>query len=198
MPGGYGQGAYCERPYRLPSFQVKLNPYNAFIFQKSLKSFTPLNKPMADINIPLPDRTFARSKGCWNCTHAGDPATVGLPHWLNECRPRDERKILAPLKDELAKIPAEDKRTSTKARRSELLKVIEKHAQLIEAHETAIREGKVIRCTNRLCKDPGDFKSHRFLCDQWSGATGASLAQGGAATADMLPEELKDVFGDGN
>lgn len=151
-----------------------------------------------DISVPKGRSFYANGLLVHNCKHAGDPATVGVPHWLNVCRPRDEAAILKPLKDQLAAIPAHDKRAKTKARRSELLRVIDKHAQIIQAHEDAITKGEVVRCTNRLCKDPGDFKSHRFLCDQWSGTTGAALAQGGAKTSDMLPGELYDRFGDGN
>ncbi len=44
--------------------------------------------------------------------------------------------------------------------------------------------------------DKGDFKSHRFLCDQWSGKTGASVARAGAAP-DKLPGELMEIHGDG-
>jgi hypothetical protein len=39
--------------------------------------------------------------------------------------------------------------------------------------------------------------NHRFLCDKWSAAQGASVAREGAAP-DKLPEELKDIHGDGN
>lgn len=152
-----------------------------------------------DISVPGGRSFYANGLLVHNCKHAGDPKTVGLPHWKAVCRPRDERAIIKPLKDQLTAIPAGDRRPATKAKRSQLLKAIDKHAQIIDAHEAAITKGEVVRCTNRLCKDPGDFKSHRFLCDQWSGASGASLARGnGAATDDMLPEEMKDVFGDGN
>lgn len=153
---------------------------------------------MPQQKIVLRDRLFARSKGCWNCRHAGDPATVGLVFWKTHARPRDEKILVAKHKEALAAIPAQDKRPATKAKRSHLLRVIDRNVSMLDASERAIGAGELIRCTCVTCKDPGDFKSHRFLCDQWSGATGASLAAGGGATADMLPEEMKDVFGDGN
>jgi hypothetical protein len=52
-------------------------------------------------------------------------------------------------------------------------------------------------CRNRLAPQGGGFKSDKFLCDQWSGAQGASVARGGQK-ADALPEEIKDKIGDGN
>lgn len=153
---------------------------------------------MTKTRIPLKDRTFIRTKGCWNCKHAGDPATVGLVYWKQHARPRDELRVKF-FKEQLASIPAADTSKPTKAKRASLLKVIEDTTRVIDAFEKAVGDGLAVRCTNMLCKDPGEYKSHRFLCDQWSGATGASLAQSGAPkTADMLPGELHDRFGDGN
>ena len=87
---------------------------------------------------------------------------------------------------------------STRATVKKHVKAIEENTRRLDGVEGSIANGELIRCTNTLCKDPGDFKSHRFLCDQWSGATGASLAGAGGGTADMLPEEMMDVHGDGN
>lgn len=83
------------------------------------------------------------------------------------------------------------------------LAAVEGAATRIQEAEDTIKSGAAIRCTNRLVQssaDPNkasDFKNHRFLCDQWSPATGASVARAGQA-ADKLPEELKDIHGDGN
>ncbi len=152
---------------------------------------------MVKTRIPLTDRTFARSKGCWNCMHAGDP-TVGLTYWKTHARPRDELRVKF-FKEQLAAVPANDTSKYAKAKRSSMLKVIEDTTRVIDAFEKAIDDGMTIRCTSMICKDPGEYKSHRFLCDQWSGKPGASLAQSGAPkTADMLPGELHDRFGDGN
>lgn len=157
-----------------------------------------MNKSMPQQKIVLRDRLFARSKGCWNCSSAGDPVTVGLVFWKTHARPRDELVLIRPHKDAVAAIPAGDKRMATKAKRAKLLTAIEENTRRLDGVEASIKNGELIRCTNRRCKDIGDFKSHRFLCDQWSGAAGASLAAGGGATSDMLPDEMKDVFGDGN
>lgn len=83
------------------------------------------------------------------------------------------------------------------------LTAVEGAATRIEEAEDTIKSGNAIRCTNRLVQssaDPNkasDFKNHRFLCDQWSAATGASVARAGQG-ADKLPDELKDIHGDGN
>lgn len=153
---------------------------------------------MTQTRIPLQDRTFIRSKGCWNCKHAGDPVDVGLVYWRQTARPRDELRVKF-FKEQLAAIPAGDQSKAAKGKRSKMLKVIEDTTRVIDAFEKAVADGLAVRCTNLLCKDTGEYKSHRFLCDQWSGATGASLAQSGAPkTADMLPGELHDRYGDGN
>lgn len=150
-----------------------------------------------DISVPVGNSFYANGLLVHNCSKAGDPG-VGMAFWKNHARPRDERILIRPHKEKLAAIPAQDQRQATKAKRSQLLKVIERNAGMLDATERAIAAGELIRCTSLTCKDPGDFKSHRFLCDQWCAATGASLAAGGGPTADMLPEEMKDVFGDGN
>lgn len=152
-------------------------------------------------NIPLTDRTFARSKGCWNCKHAGTP-DVGVAYFRSSCRPRDEARI-ASLKIQLADIPptlglGDAASRANDAKRDGLLRMIEENTTMLDALEKAVADGKAIRCINPRCANDGDFKSFRFLCDQWSGVTGASLASKGTATEDMLPEELKDRVGDGN
>lgn len=73
---------------------------------------------------------------------------------------------------------------------------IENGVKILDGAEQAIAEGK-----QGLCKLPGsgtsDYKSDKYLCDQWSAASGASVARAGQKP-DMLPEELKDRHGDGN
>ncbi len=155
---------------------------------------------MANTRIPLKDRSIVRTKGCWNCKSAAAPAD-GLAFWKTEKRPQDDARV-AQLKLKLADVPA-GKDPKLKGRRSALLKLIEATVRPIDAFEKAIGDGLVVRCTNKLCPDKSDFKSHRFLCDQWSGVTGAKLAAtaGGSLLGDLsdaLPAELKDRFGDGN
>lgn len=150
-----------------------------------------------DISVPKGRSFYANGLLVHNCRFAGDPETVGLVHWKTHARPRDELVLIRPHKDAVA-AAAGDNRMSTRAKVKKLVTAIEENTRRLDGVETSIKNGELIRCTNTRCKDPGDYKSHRFLCDQWSGVTGASLASGGDETADMLPEEMKDKYGDGN
>ena len=52
-------------------------------------------------------------------------------------------------------------------------------------------------CTNLRAPEGGGYKAHNFLCNEWSGAQGASVAREGQK-ADDLPGDLYAKHGDGN
>lgn len=77
---------------------------------------------------------------------------------------------------------------------------IEQATAHVERFEASIKHGDPILgqmalCTERTSTKYGTYVSDRFLCDRWSGATGASVAREGGRLDD-LPEELRDKLGD--
>lgn len=111
-----------------------------------------------------------------------------MRRWHQDHRPTIDQQI-ATMKERVIKL------TSRGAAKTQVER-IEQAVNRRDAAELAIANGFYAVCNNRLCPDRGDFKNHRFLCDQWSGKTGASVARAGAA-ADKLPGELMEIHGDG-
>lgn len=142
--------------------------------------------PMPKAKLPLLNRTFERTQGCWNCKHFAS-ADASLQHWLTACRPREDARISQAKQAAIQQPPHLIKGA---------IDAVERAVGILDGSERAIREGKM-----GLCRAPGsqnsDFKSDKFLCDRWSATQGASIARAGQK-ADDLPEELKDKHGDGN
>lgn len=181
------------------------------------------SSPMTKVNIPLPGRTFERTQGCWNCKHYGS-VEASLQHWKVAARPQEEARI-AKTKQEITDGPVIDMNAVSRLRtlgRNNLctcgsqqkykrchmdsdriadqlvgrIKAIEEATRTLDGAERAIADGYMSLCLLPGNRD-GDYKSDAYLCDKWSGAEGASVARAGQK-ADMLPEELKEIHGDGN
>ena len=178
------------------------------------------------VNLPLIGRTVSKTQGCYNCFHAeADPVKV-LERWKTVDRPARDLQI-AEAKQAAASAGnfdpgavarfaktgrndqcpcgsgAKYKRChldKDKASESVMKRIegIENATRIADNIEAAIGQGLYMICKNRGKPDKFDtYVNHRFLCDQWSAAQGASIAREGAAP-DKLPEELKDIHGDGN
>jgi hypothetical protein len=123
----------------------------------------------------LPDRTFGRGQGCWNCIHSKDPVN----RWF-------------------------DKRPGMLARGVHLAEqslMGEKHPIVIQirravaAVDQAIAHRGLFVCDVGLTatgEPVGDFVASAYLCSRWTGRDGASLARGPDGKLDDLPEELRD------
>jgi hypothetical protein len=126
----------------------------------------------------LPDRTFARSQGCWNCIHAKSP----VDRWLQKRAQKLEYAVRVALQSQLGESDPQ---------------VIPIRRQ-IDQFDGMIARREVFACDvgrtqNRKggTEPVGDFVASAFLCDRWTGRDGASLARDGSKLDD-LPEELRD------
>lgn len=130
------------------------------------------------------DRVFERTQGCWNCRWS-QRATA----FWTERRQWDLNKALtismtSPLGEEDPKV--------------------QNIKNMVNKVDHGVASGSLLRCVSipkgrSANGDPvGDLVVHNYLCDRWSGATGASVARGGQKP-DTLPEELADkIDGSGN
>lgn len=143
---------------------------------------------MAGIKLPLLNRTFERTQGCWNCKHVGDVATTRA-RWQQDHRPAFDQKVAALKTHVLTLHPSQVK---------EAVQKIDDMVVRADAIERSIEEGLTVVCTRRQGGAQTDFVSARYLCDHgWDAAVGASVARGGQRPDTPL-DELKDIHGDGN
>lgn len=175
------------------------------------------------VNVPLKGRTQERTQGCWNCRHAVTDVAEVMQEWKTADRPRREAQIaeakaratatggvdLAALtrqKNTNRNDPcpcgsgAKYKRChldKDKAAADVMKRIdgIENATRIMDNIEGAIGQGLYMICKNKLSGH--QYVNHRFLCDKWDAAQGASVARAGQGP-DKLPEELKDIHGDGN
>lgn len=177
------------------------------------------------VNLPLIDRTVERTQGCWNCFHAETDATKVMERWKTVDRPKEEARV-AEAKQIAASSSNIDPGATARAAKTgrndpcpcgsggkykrchlekdreadrvmKRIEGVENADRILRNLDVAIAEGIYAICKNRVSPKYDTYTNHRFLCNQWSGAQGASVARAGQ-TADMLPEEIKDVIGDGN
>ena len=117
-------------------------------------------------------RTIERTRGCWNCKHWTND-DLAKNHWL-KLRQQDLTTGLA--------VANNDPRG-------------EEHPQVVNIRRMVHTADRGIALgVFGICmagKSPGDFCHNAYLCDHWSGKTGASVATEGAPL-DLLPAELKD------
>lgn len=118
----------------------------------------------------LPGRTFERVQGCWNCVHF-DTGERSRNYWFQKAKPRDEGHAKA--------YEFEGKLEAAKMVR-----------KTIAEAEKAVLSGKAGMCAKGQAKS--EYVMDAYLCNNWSGRTGASVAREGGAP-DLLPDELKDV-----
>jgi len=177
------------------------------------------------VNLPLIGRTVSKTQGCYNCFHAeADPVKV-MERWKTVDRPARDAQIAeakqiaasSNLDPSAVVRVAKTHRNAPcpcgsgqKYKRCHLdgdraaevvmrrIEGVENATRITDNIEAAIGQGLYMICKNRGKPDKFDtYVNHRFLCDKWSAAQGASVAREGAAP-DKLPEELKDIHGDGN
>lgn len=175
------------------------------------------------VNVPLQGRTVERTQGCWNCSHAVTDVADVMKEWKTVDRPRREAQI-AQAKQEATSAGTIDLAAITRAKNTgrndpcpcgsggkykrchldkdkaaaavfKRIDGIENATRIMDNLDGAIAKGIYMLCKNKLSGH--QYVNHRFLCDKWSAAVGASVARAGQAP-DKLPEELKDIHGDGN
>lgn len=123
----------------------------------------------------LPDRTFVRHQGCWNCVNAKTP----VDRW----RAKREQKLNYALQIAAESFLGENHPEVVKVRRT------------VELIDDAVRQGSIFVCDvgRTATGEPvADFTTSAFLCDRWSGRDGASLARADNGKLDELPEELRE------
>lgn len=170
---------------------------------------------MPGIVLGLPDRTFQRARGCWNCIH-WENGDLFLQHYkierakaaakLRFIPPHVRAEDLVPSSPHFYRRVGEIKSqhegmTDNEAVRLALLeergslfqrlaKSAETAASRFRLFDTEARAGRWGLCMNgRLSK--ALFKAAECLCEGWTGRQGSSVATEGAPL-DKLADELKD------
>lgn len=126
---------------------------------------------MSERIIVPKDRTFSRGQGCWNCVNG----TSAVEFWTER-----RKQNLVRLK-----ILQDENPGSQSAKNL---------ARMIDTTDHSVAAHALLRCTKGKTANGepvGDLVAHNYLCDQWSGQTGSSLARDGGGP-DTLPEELAD------
>lgn len=131
-----------------------------------------------DPETGLIGRRFERTQGCWNCIH-GD-FDGGKDYW--KAKRQQDLQIAA-----------------TKALESPLGEeepVVKNIRRMVDAIDVGLATGNLIQCRGHKGRDAngnpvGDFCKSNYLCDQWSGKQGASVARD-VGKSDPLPMELED------
>jgi hypothetical protein len=130
------------------------------------------------------ERIAVRTQGCWGCIHGGEEGYERAAKlWWDKARA-----------DTLARgagIAVE----SPLGENDERVKSIRRNVPLTDVQ---IGQKQWISC--KVGKNPdgtpvADFVASTFLCGQWSGASGASIAREGKGP-DKLPQELMERFED--
>lgn len=144
-----------------------------------------LRSALSTVLVPK-ERVVERGQGCWNCRHWD--REKAKPLW-QEKRQNDLKtalNIALSLPDGEPKTAAECK-TQEALRCFNIKKMVDSLDHLVASdHVGVCMGGGRTEDGNPV----GDFVVHSFLCDRWSGVSGASLATGGKM--DDLPGELAD------
>lgn len=128
------------------------------------------------------DRIAIRTQGCWSCTHWDMEKAVSL--WWKEAR----ANMLAQAADLAIKSPQGENHPKVRSIREMVPK--------IDASMTAGEWGACSVGKTATGEPIGTNVASTYLCDQWTGKVGASVAREGQK-ADALPEELMDRMSDG-
>jgi hypothetical protein len=164
--------------------------------------------------IQAPERTVERGRGCWNCKHFNNE-DLAKQHYKQRTMQEKmaiqarQAPILARLSDqdvdgrEMAKKTAALMRQGFTEPEAQRIAHAELQRQLggivdqarradarFQVFDRMVAAGQIGICV--LGASQGDFVDHRFLCDKWSGVTGASVATEGKPL-DKLPDELRDI-----
>lgn len=132
-----------------------------------------IDKFRKKVGLPA-DRVVERGQGCWNCIHGSHAAAVDL--WWHKAR---EATLARGL--ELATNSA----------------LGEKHPGVLAIRESVPQfDAGIENATWLVCKagkSEADFTHSTYLCPNWSGQQGSSLATQGKT--DLLPEEVLHRMG---
>lgn len=162
------------------------------------------------------DRVIERGRGCWSCVHwnngelasnhyaskmAEDQETIDNKRMIELPKMAGGDDSVLKVAREAAKLIGEgiphdraiDLAMENTGNKNQLVADAIKHAQRQDARHNvyaqAMKAGQIGICLKGVPK--GDFVEYRFLCDQWSGVEGASVATEGHEL-DKLPEELAE------
>lgn len=144
-----------------------------------------LRRELNKVLVPK-ERVIGRGQGCWNCKH-WDPAAA-KPLW-SEKRQNDLKTAL----DLALNLPGGEPKSADECRSPEALRCFNIKSMVNSLdHLVASGHAGVCKGGGRTAngEQVGDFVVHSFLCDRWSGVSGASLAREGKT--DLLPEELAE------
>lgn len=124
------------------------------------------------------DRIAIRSQGCWNCIHGDAEAANKL--WWNEAR---------------IKILTRGVQIATSSPLGESDQRVVNIRGMVPKMDGEMTLNRWVICKGQGKKADGspvdDFVASTFLCGNWSGSQGASVAREGGAL-DKLPEEVHD------
>lgn len=131
----------------------------------------------------LPDRTFERSQGCWNCIHAQSP----IDRWMGKDAD-GKGGVRGQMLSRAAKL-------AVNSPRGERADAVVRIRRAVERIDFTVMHQLCFVCDHGVTEDRnpvGDFVASVFLCDNWSGRDGASLARRSDGKLDDLPGELRD------
>lgn len=122
----------------------------------------------------LPDRTFERGQGCWNCIHA-KPA---VERWVDKRKEMLERGL----------------RLSIDHPKGQNYGPVVRIRRAVELMDAVVAQHKAFACAIGITAEGnpvGDLVASAYLCSRWTGRDGSSLARIDGKL-DLLPEELRD------
>ena len=123
------------------------------------------------------DRVHERTQGCWNCIHGR--SDVARTYWLA----KREKDLQIGIQLALESAMGEREPKVVNIRR------------MVALIDEGVRSGGLIKCigpgVDANDNPVGDLVKNSYLCRNWSGAQGASVAREGQAP-DLLPMELED------
>lgn len=136
-----------------------------------------VSKDEADRMFVAKDRVFERTQGCWSCKHGSREEAKRF--WTAK-RQEDLMRALSLTND--SPHGEEDIR-------------VKNIRHMVDTIDHSVAAGALIRCSGSgktAAGEPvGDLIAHNYLCSNWSGKQGASIARAGQKL-DELPEEIQD------
>jgi len=167
---------------------------------------------MPNENKSMADRTIVRSRGCWSCKHYEHGALARQHYAATTSVERQKRYVMLEMLEDASsdgdesalqvarqagklvregtppaaalEIALQGKSAVTKDR----FRQAAQNEQRGRAFDVAVNAGAIGICLKGATK--GDFVDCRYLCAQWVGVEGASVATEGQPL-DKLPEELR-------
>lgn len=145
-----------------------------------------LRRELSKVLVPK-ERVVERTQGCWNCKHWD--REMAKPLWT-EKRQNDLKTAL----DLALNLPGGEPKTQAECttpqaqRCYNIKKMVDSLDHLVASGHVGVCKGGGRTADG---KPVGDLVVHSFLCDRWTGVSGAALARGGSAP-DALPEELME------